>query len=252
MSWSETLIFWRERFEREGWLAAFRDGVPTLLSQFRAGSWAALNQVASEAAQIFLGLGPDSVRAELAPIKHVVPQSVADYLSTCEGTGTMLFDVSDPINVFQIHGFDVPPTVLDSLRPYLLRVGTARNDVPARHWTKALTAIVVGEPFGWTPIAGAAKPEQLRFKANEEFGANVQAFIGHLGAAVGSKAQLDAVMPAWLDFLRTADPLMDANQIDMQVILWAGRIVYHHIGGEALGTVADQIYADIGRLAEDT
>ncbi len=42
--------------------------------------------------------------------------------------------------------------------------------------------------------------------------------------------------------------LKEAQQINNQVILWAGRVVFYHIGEDPLGVVGDRVFEEINRI----
>lgn len=88
-------------------------------------------------------------------------------------------------------------------------------------------------------------PGPLSFSAGEAFGPNVQGVLAYLGAAIEHRAGLDAVLPAWRTLLAIAPELHDADQLRYPMLLWIARIVYHDIGGQPLGEVAERLYADV-------
>jgi hypothetical protein len=232
-------------------LELFRQLIPQRLEQFRQGSAAAVDRLAFSLAAMLIARGSAFVRSELQPIKHILPQSIAAYTQQCGGDQTlsqMLLEYADVTNIFEIVGIDVPPAVMLSFRPLILRVATDHRDIPERHWTKGLVSLALNERLGWAPLAGLLPTEEVPFAPHATFGPNVQGLIGHLGGAMLSGAALDDVLPAWRDFLRFAVPLMKAHQIDHQVVLWAARVVFHHIGKQPLGSVGDRVFEEIDRI----
>jgi len=184
-------------------------------------------------------------------IKHIVPQSIAAYVQGCAGDYTLsstIFEYSDVTNIFEIVGLEVPPEVLESFRPLILRVGTDRRDMPESHWTKALVSLALGEHLGWVGIAGFLSTQGVPFVPRATFEFNVHGLIGHLGGALLSGASLDDVLPAWHQFMALAVTLTKVRQIDNQVILWVARVVFHHIGKQPLGTVGDRVFEEINQL----
>src|SRR5262249_3336789 len=146
-------------------------------------SAAAADQLASSLAMMLISRGPAFVRAELEPLKHILPQSVAAYIRDCAGTHTlssMLLEYADATNIFEIVGLDVSPAVLGSFRPLLVRVATHHDDMPERHWTKALVALALGERLGWIAIAGFLPTQEVPFIPRATFEFNIQGLIGHL------------------------------------------------------------------------
>ena len=232
-------------------LKLFRNRVPQRLEQFRTGSAAAVDRLAFPLAWMLTARGSAFVRHELEPIKHILPQSVAAYVQGCVGDHTlssMLLEYADAMNIFGIVGLEVPPEVLESFRPLILRVETEPRGMPERHWTKALVSLALGEHLGWVPIAGFHRVQDVPFVRGATFEFNVQGLIGHLGSALVSGASIDDVLPAWHQFMALAVTLTKVRQVDNQVILWVTRVVFHHIGEQPLGTVGDRVFDEINRL----
>jgi hypothetical protein len=250
MTWTSSRNHIDKQLDRHE-LELFRTIVPQRLEQFRNGSAAAVDQLAFSLAWMLIARGPAFVRRELEPIKHLLPQSVAAYVKGCVGNHTlssMIFEYSDATNIFEIVGLDISPEVLDTFRPFILRIETDRHDMTPDHWTKALLSLALNERQGWAPIAGFAPTQDVPFVPGATFEFNVQGLIAHLGGALLSRAALDDVLPAWHQFMGIAVTLMDARQIDEQVILWVARVVFHHIGKEPLGSVGDRVFEEINRL----
>ena len=232
-------------------LKLFRDLVPRHLELFREGSAAAADQLAFSLSLMLIARGPAFVRQELAPLKHILPQSVAAYIRDCAGTHTlssMLLEYADATNIFEIVGLDISPEVLGSFRPLLVRIETDHDDMPERHWTKALVALALGERLGWIAIAGFLPTQGVPFVPRATFEFNVQGLISHLGGAILSGATLDDVLPAWHQFMALAVTLRKVRQVDNQVIFWVARVVFHHIGKQPLSTVGDRVFEVINQL----
>jgi len=232
-------------------LEMLRERVPHRLELFRQCSAAAVGQLEFWFARMLIAHGSGFVRRELEPLKHILPQSAAAYVRDCAGNHTlssMLLEYANITNIFEIVGFDVPPEVLASFRPLLVRVETCHDDMPASHWTKALVSLALGERLGWIAIAGFRPTENVPFVSRATFEFNMQGLLAHLGGALLAGAAIDDVLPAWHQFMGLAVTLMDVRQIDEQVILWVARIVFHHIGHQPLGTVGDRVFEQINRL----
>ena len=232
-------------------LEMLRKRVPQRLELFRQRSAAAVGQLESWLARMLIARGSRFVRCELQPIKHIVPQSVDAYVQDCVGDYTlasMLLEYANITNIFEIVGLEVPPQVLGSFRPLIVRVETDHRDIPGRHWTKALVALALGERLGWIAIAGFLPTQNVPFVPRATFEFNMQGLIAHLGGALLTGATFDDVSPAWRQLMAVAVTLMDVHQIDERVILWVARIVFHHIGKQPLSTVGDRVFEAINQL----
>jgi hypothetical protein len=251
MTWSERLDHIRDFYQSTNWLA---DDLPGFIAQRLAAhgdGWHAAAGIGAKVAKLLFLHGPALVREKLAPIGHVVPAAVADFLRrNCANpnaeVSSGIFEMVNATNGYEIIGFDVPPNVLASFRPHLARIIEERES-PYWRWTKGALALALDERAVWGPIAGFLPGKRVPFQAGQTFGPNVQGLLAHLGGARLAKATIAEVEPAWQSFMATADTLVDAAQIDYALILWIARIVYHHIGGKALGSVGELLHAEIQR-----
>jgi hypothetical protein len=233
----------------------FTDHLPRVIANkleaHNQGSAGSAGNVAYILAELLFTHGPNFVRETFAPIRHVVPQAVATYQKMCDVTirenrplSTVILDLSDTTNAFEILGFDVPPSVLESFREYLPAIHVPR-EFPAWSWRKGFTALALNERRVWTMIAGYIPGQAIPFKPGETFEFNVQGLLAHLGAACLVGASFEDVKPAFWQFMQCADTLFSIHQIEYELILWVARIVFHHIAGEPLGSVADLLYTTI-------
>jgi hypothetical protein len=232
----------------------FTDFLPYLVAKkldaHTRGSWEAADQVGRLTAELLFTRGPAFVREVLAPIRHVIPQAVSDYLADTDleagSLASMIQEMSDATNAFEIIGFEVPLSVLESFRPYLPAIMDDRDKIKWR-WTRGFTALALNERLVWAPIAGYLPDQPIPFTPGEEFEFNVQGLLAHLSAALTVGARFEDVAPAWGSFLVCADTLINVHEIEYVLVLWIARIVYHHIGQQPLGSVGDLLYDQIQR-----
>jgi hypothetical protein len=158
--------------------------------------------------------------------------------------------MSDATNAFELIGFDVPPSVLESFRPYLPAIQDFRDKIRWR-WTKGFTALALNERLVWAPVAGYLPDQPIPFTPGETFEFNVQGLLAHLGAACLAGASFEDVAPAWRSFMMCVDSLINTHQIEYVLVLWVARFVYHHIGQHPLGTVGELLHAEIQRCIAD-
>ncbi|HWO21741.1 MAG TPA: hypothetical protein VNO30_23385 [Kofleriaceae bacterium] len=251
MTWSERLAH-MAKFQTGDY---FTHHVPRFvadrLEAHNQGGAGSAGQVGEMAAELLFTRGPAFVRNAFAPMRHVLPQAVASYLKECDVTirenrplSTAILTLSDATNAFEIIGFDVPPSVLESFRRYLVAIDVPRES-PALSWIRGFTALALNERRVWTMIAGYIPGQAIPFRPGETFEFNVQGLLAHLGAARLVGASFEDVRPAFWHFMMCADMLFDVNQIDYELVLWIARVVFHHIAGEPLGSVADLLYTTI-------
>jgi hypothetical protein len=222
------------------------------LDLHQRGDWKAAELLGEIISEMLIVRTPDFVRSQFAPLRHVVPPGVAAYLASLPPEGEIspvLFELSSSTCAYEALGFEVPPTVLASFRPYLARITYQRDHPKAWHWTKGITALALDERAVWAPIAGVAPDGPVPFAKGETFGSNMQGLLAHLAGARLAGASLQEVLPAWRSFLTLAEPMLQSRQIDKPVVLWVARFVFHHIGGAPLPTVATMYHEEIERLA---
>lgn len=250
MTWSRRLAHLTQSQTGDEFTRHISTFVQQRLTSHNDGTWAAADQVGKVAATMLFTHGPAFVRDTFAPIAHVLPHAVADYLSrispAADALSTMILDMSDATNAFEIVGFDVPPSVLESFRPYLPRIEQDR-DYPEWTWGKGFTALALNERAVWAPIAGYLPDQEVAFVPKATFGANVQGLLAYLGAARVNGATFADVAPAWRSFMESAGSLFSARQIEHVLVLWVARIVCYDIGREPLGHVAELLHAEIQR-----
>ena len=250
MTWSERLAHMVKSQTGDYFTHHVPRFVALKLEAHTQGSAGSAGQVGYMAAKLLFTRGPAFVREVFAPIRHVLPQAVAVYVARRDPAlgefSPGMMDLSDAANAFQIIGFDVPSSVLESLRPYLPGIMELR-EYPQLRWNKGFTALALNERLVWAPIAGYLPDQPVPFTPRETFGFNVQGLLAHLGAARLVGATFEDVQPAWRSFMASADSLVNTHQINYELVLWIARIVYHHIGQHPLGTVGELLHAEIQR-----
>ncbi len=196
-----------------------------------------------------IACGPDLLRDELRPLvpyaRAEAEQMFRDYYRPGRSIGTAALRSATGVCVYECLGLDAD-SALSVFKPELVRVETSRQDENVfHHWNRALTAIALDDRRTWGPICGLLPNHAVPFTPGQMFEFNVQGFITHLaGALVHGGSRVD-VTPAWDDLLRCYPYLEEVNMTDGGTLLWAARVVHHHIGGEPLGTVGAFLYSEI-------
>lgn len=147
-------------------------------------------------------------------------------------------------------GCEVSPASWDLVRRWLPRLAVSRDDVRAEdYWDAAFAALALDEPTTYRRAAALDRQPPPVFRPGETFAFNLQGLLAHLALAVETRATLDAVLPAWEDLLHGYYPLREAHSVDAATLLWAGRTVFHRIGGRPLGEVARAVHDSAWALA---
>jgi hypothetical protein len=250
MTWSERVAHIARAQKGDYFTRHIPSVVAQRLGEHVRGSWGAADQLGHIAAKLLFTHGPALVREVFAPIRHVIPQAVAAYFAETDlkagDLAMTILDMADATNAFESIGFDVPPSVLESFRPYLPAVREFR-EYPAWSWRKGFIALALNERRVWAPIAGYLPEQPIRFKPGKKFALHVQGLLAHLGAARLVGARFEDVVPAWSSFLTYADTLFDMREIEYELVPWIARIVYHHIGQWPLDRVGELLHAQIQR-----
>ncbi|HWU86475.1 MAG TPA: hypothetical protein VN253_04345 [Kofleriaceae bacterium] len=252
MTWYELSSHINKGYKLGEYLTVFLPRFVARQLDFHArGDWKAAELLGEIISEMLIVRPPDFVRGQFAPLRHLVPQGVAAYLATLDPEGEIspvIFELTNSTCAYEALGFEVPPTVLASFRPYLSRITYQRDHPKLWHWSKGIIALVLDERAVWGPIAGVAPDQPVPFTKGDTFGSNMQAFLAHLAGARLVGASLQDVLPAWRSFLTLAEPMLQIRQIDKPVVLWVARFVFHHIGGAPLSTIADTLHEEIERL----
>jgi hypothetical protein len=208
--------------------------------------WSTLTGLSGFGMELLMTSGPERVREELGALGVVAMGGVADFIDAFgrdEPVPHRLLDQASSVCMMQVVGVDVGGDPLPALAPYLVRVDTNRSDeFVGHHWNRALLALILDDPRTWRPIAGFAEDDAIPFVPRRTFEFNVQGLVAHLAGAIVHRGLLEDVIDAWRDFVRCFPALVSARQANNQTLLWIGRVVFHHIGGEPLAQVGAQIH----------
>jgi hypothetical protein len=124
----------------------------------------------------------------------------------------------------------------------LSRIETHPEHGPTSHYARGFAALALGVRSVYRPIAGLGVDDRLAFTRHELVGYNNQALLRHLAGAVEQRATLDDVRPAWSELVHRMDSEEKTGTLDGGCLFWVGRIVWHLIAGNALGSVADFVH----------
>jgi hypothetical protein len=253
MTWFELTAHINKGYKLGEYLTTF---VPRFISRqlelHERGDWKAAELLGEIISEMLIVRPPDFVRQQFGQLRHVVAPGVTGFVASLPPEGDVspvLYDLAGSTCAYETIGFEVPPAVLASLRPYLSRIEYQRDHPKAWHWTKGILALVLDEREVWGPIAGLAPDEPVPFTRGETHGSNMQALLAYLAGARIAGASLQDILPAWRSFLTLAEPMLQSRQIDKPVVLWIARFVFHHIGGAPLSGVATMYHEEIERLA---
>lgn len=192
---------------------------------------------------LLLARTPEIIREELRPLaptaRAAAEQMFTRFFRPGDTIGLSALAAASGVCTYECFGLDVGDS-LSIFKPHLVSVETSpRMEYPYRHWNRALVAIALDEPRVWRPIAGLLPHDPLPFEPGATFEFNLQGVVRHLAAAVQERRPAEEVLPAWHDLVRSYPYLERAALAELDTLLWAARIVFHHLGGQPLGTVAE-------------
>jgi len=209
-----------------------------------------INLGASErAVRLLIAYGPDLVREELralAPLaREQVEQLFQKYFGPDGRVTTDAVVAANAVCLYECLGLDAGDA-LALIKPHLVEIETSRRDeFVFEHWNRALIAIALDDRLTWGPIAGLMPKESVPFTPGATFAFNVQGFVAHLAGAVVHGRAVEEVLPAWHDFVRCYPELDAVAMADKATLLWAARLVHHHIGGHQIDTTAAFLYDEV-------
>jgi hypothetical protein len=196
---------------------------------------------------------PERTRAAFGSFVAVVDQAVVDEDQRVAPNGAVSFaliNLLDVANALDSVGLSVADASRATMKAWLPRMNAKRDDVRAHYyWTSAFAALALDEAVAYQRAAALDSTAAIPFVPGQTFQFNMQGLLRHLAGAIAHGARLDDVMPAWEDLLQSFYALEDAHSIDNGTLLWIARIVFHRIGGCALGDVARKLRESSWALA---
>jgi len=196
---------------------------------------------------------PEQIALDLRALAPIVERAVAEEQARLSSEGQISFglmDLLDLANALECVGCALDPSSWDLMRGWLPRLRVKRNDARAHYyWNAGFGAFALDERRTYERIGAIDSRRPVEFVAGETFEFNMQGLLRHLASAVESRARLDDVLPAWNDLLCRFALLRDSHSIDLGTLLWIARIVFHRIGGAALGEVARRFHDTAWALA---
>jgi len=201
---------------------------------------------AERAVGVLIASGPDVVRDELralAPLaREQAEQMFEKYFRPDGRVTTSAVVAATGVCLYECLGLETGGA-LAVFKPHLVRIETSRRDeLVFEHWNRALVALALDDRLTWGPIAGFLPKDPVPFTPGATFAFNVQGFVAHLAGAIVHRRPIEEVLPAWHDLLRCYPELQAVAMANMATLLWAARLVHHHIGGQQLGTTAAFLY----------
>ncbi|MBE7449241.1 MAG: hypothetical protein HS111_10180 [Kofleriaceae bacterium] len=134
------------------------------------------------------------------------------------------------------------PDYTHHLADRLSRIDTHPIHGPKWHYARGFAALALGVRAVYRPLAAVGIDGPIAFTSEELVGFNNQALLRHLASAVESHATFEDVRPAWTELVHRMDGEQTAKTLDGGSLFWVGRIVWHQIGGNALGSVGDFVH----------
>lgn len=141
----------------------------------------------------------------------------------------------------------------DETRPaaeWLWEIEADRNSEPSMYWERASAALALDVKPLYRALAGHEPDQPLPFAPGARFGGNLQGFLAHLGGAVETGADFEAIRPAWDEFLGNLERHHEANELGMDSLFWIARVVGHRIVGQPLGTIAQWFHDYLVGIAD--
>lgn len=203
----------------------------------------------NRALRLLIARGPEVVREALRPLvpyaRREAEQMFTEYYRDDDPVGTGALASATGVCMYECLGLD-PDGALAVFKPHLVRIETSRRDKYVyHHWNRALAAIAVDDPRTWKPIAGFLPSDPVQFVPGSTFSFNVQGFIAHLAGAITHGRSVQEVLPAWQNFVDSYPELQASQMADTGTLLWASRLVNHHIARQQLGTTAAFLHDEI-------
>ncbi len=221
-----TLLLWTQK------LAALRSAVgnaeadPSLIRRMPVNIWA----------EMALICGSHS----LHDVFHV-SRDVCRLSQICRDVSMGDVDLCGFVNLMACCG-SVDCTALLVPRLRGLKSRPRGTDVERRwHFARAFAGVAMGlrEIYRDPAAAEVALDELMPFTPGILYDNNPQALLAHLAAGVENCVAVDDVWPAFRECVHNFPYHEEVGDFDGACLFWIARIVYHRIGGQPLGQVAD-------------
>jgi hypothetical protein len=214
------------------------DSVDTIASDAEPGLYTFLGYW--DDLSLALIVDPRDAAPRLRALAPVLERAIAheDRESAGEPLSSANMRAVDLANGFACAGLPMSETTWSTIRTWLPRMQVTRDDeFTAPFWNRGLAALCLDDRILYRWYAGAHGDEPLPPPAGETYGPNVRGTLAALAAAVEQRASANAVMPALDDLLEHFQSLFQAKRIDVQTLLWAARVVHHHLRAEPVSGV---------------
>lgn len=190
----------------------------------------------------------EHAQAFLPSFEAGVPLIVAFY---GEEATSPLVDVGITVLLFESLGIDCG-TAAANFRPFMIRVNPEIFSLRGFHWAWVLFSLCIDESKAWRGPAGLKPAEALpSVEPGQVFEFNTQGFLRYLAAAIEQRVPVEAVLPAYRDYLKNFPTLRQAHEATFETLFCIAVLVHHRIGGHPITDVPALLHQDHLANVED-
>lgn len=194
-------------------------------------------------------LDPEVARAVGEPLGKLMREALLDLEPSLEANSAgYTVNVLSFVNAAACCGAGeglLEPALVKSLLEELVKGSKKMGDELA--YRCALVSLFAGEP-GLAARFSKAGKLPARFKPGETFGFDMQGFVRYLATALEKGATVEQVRPAWVELVRAFPLKKGAETLDWNDLLWAARVVYHHLEQRPVASVGAALHAQVRSL----
>jgi hypothetical protein len=241
---------WANKNYSNGW-ADLLERVHTLMPRFQSDLRTLRNFDDGTLYKAVVAKGSNALVEVAAQLLEVAPAGTAlevenQYIAGKIDLGEVSF--FNWVNLLACCGY---PDYTNHLADRLNRIETHPVHGPKWHYARGFAALALGVRTAYRPLGAMGIDEPIEFTPGELVGFNNQALLRHLAGAVESNAAFEDVRPAWTELVHRMDSEQTTRTLDGGSLFWVGRIVWHQIGGNPLGSVGDFVHRSFVEAAAE-
>jgi hypothetical protein len=226
---------------------------PYLTGERTLQSWNSLAGIIGGASAWLAGVGvlhgaaacQDAIAVFAPHIGRAIREAESEFAAIPQEWGLVKYSLLTSINLVKCCGGKVPAEAEGLEGRWLVRQLQQRRNMSHRDRLEAALAAVGSRETQLVPsfLGGGALPSRLRQR--QSFGRNVTKFVRYLAVVVASGADVEAIEPAWLEFVDEYPYLYSIQDgpVHWYHLVWSGYIVLSLIGSHPAERVMDDLHA---------
>lgn len=230
--------------------------IPAALEKVQAGdAWGGYLWASRGTSRLAALVAPQKLAVVAPTLASIVDAVVAELASKFSTDATVTVNALGPMelgNDVECVGAPLAAATRETIIGWIPRMDVKRDaEWASWFWTTGFLALGLGDQRIYRRFTGVPHDAPIPFQPGQTFGFNLQGLAAHLAGAIETRASIEAVMPAFEEFLCNLESLHIASRsAEESTALAIARVVYHRIGGIPLAKVAEHLRDKLAALAE--